>query len=645
MQSQKVLSTNLSTTIELLDEFTREAKKKNKYRNILGELENLLNTFDLERHQDNPDIQKKFKLNFEKNPLFLQELLDTTKMLLSQRWSIKGRTSTEITQNMILEHAEQAHIHTILFTQSMLEMILKKITARIELIDQLLAARPLSILLTDPNIRQFCEEYRSNLVSIKKYYAKTAFKLKPRITPDQKAIITPPTPRVDPPIESTLLPLREAATLPSTHSTDIKISSPQPSMQKYQLANEQERGYFSSRAPMTLLINQLGGRYFPFHQGLDPLSGSVLTEEKISEFSGACYGYVKEWATNLKQSGSSPSTPILSHSTFAHQNKQNIKSIAIKQCALNVNFREVIDTFFKKMNRQNIYGISILQHYHDGHQMGLRYTAPLPPSNKNEIEFFDPNLGIVIFNDESAAKIWLAAYLCDTYGAGRYTLDDFGTQKPNALPTIAPLINTPPFSAEYFFELEKNPAPLLIFTAYDKEHASREQLQLLQYLSALELLPLLNRDQKPEPLQKISSELQRRLASNERFNAFRQEFKLPIDPTKSKCKTDKAYDTASCLHHYELNLLHELALRKLTQIKNNPDIIDAIKTAVNTHESFQAILQSILKNPKCNGAISKKFINIDLDNPQKIKEFNTYLTNIHSEYHETVALIKQFYKR
>lgn len=176
-----------------------------------------------------------------------------------------------------------------------------------------------------------------------------------------------------------------------------------------------------------------GGRYVPFVQNYDPLSYGAPK--------GSCYGYVVQWSNDIKKSKNNFVIPRLNKKVLFAQNKQsrNYFSSWSSSFGRKTNLQSVISNMQHHLVDDTIYELGLDFCNDDiSHALGIR---KLPG---NEIEFFDPNLGIFIFpNDERFAQ-WLANHLCtrhtsDLYHGGSLELNSLGKVGKKNEPSIPKL--------------------------------------------------------------------------------------------------------------------------------------------------------------------------------------------------------------
>jgi hypothetical protein len=228
---------------------------------------------------------------------------------------------------------------------------------------------------------------------------------------------------------------------------------------------KKEETFFSLNTDQTE-IQELGGRYIPFQQSYDPLYGKKNR--------GACAGYTLQWADEIIQNGFVASLPRLDERALKAQNSQFMEHwrhssleglitnfLKSEQYCFSTDFRLVVDKIMAQMKPDHVYNLAVYFFTRTAHSMGIRQ---IPGSET--IEFFDSNLGIVVFDNTVTFKKWLAAHLASYYHlmslGGLVTLYDLGKQPLDARPSIPKIIDADKISttiiARRFLSLKTVPA-------------------------------------------------------------------------------------------------------------------------------------------------------------------------------------------
>ncbi len=207
--------------------------------------------------------------------------------------------------------------------------------------------------------------------------------------------------------------------------------------------NENHRRFYSKTNANAAFIQALGGRYLPFKQSYDPLFGK-------SE--GECFGYVADWVKQIERYGRYKFSPGLTKEIRTFQEHQltyrlnKFRPISFiefffedKVVNYEDTFTAAVDKIVARLDPYRLYELSATFYgIRSGHAMAIRKFP-----NSQAIEFFDSNVGIVVFDEEDAFKRWLSSYLCTYSGylkaGGTFGLQTIGTQKDNATPSIPAL--------------------------------------------------------------------------------------------------------------------------------------------------------------------------------------------------------------
>jgi|GEM_PF-5464631 len=168
------------------------------------------------------------------------------------------------------------------------------------------------------------------------------------------------------------------------------------------------------------LVTELEGAYFPFAQNRDPLRGRQLKDKEIKPSQGFCNGYVKAWGDEIAEKGYASFIPRLNNTVFHHQHHlrfEDWKEMYFSAAAINISsqtdFRLATKKIIKQLKPQYTYKLILDPNSDDKitHATGIRLIPKSKPTDKTLYEFFDPNLGIVMFDDEEKFSTWLAYYL------------------------------------------------------------------------------------------------------------------------------------------------------------------------------------------------------------------------------------------
>lgn len=192
-------------------------------------------------------------------------------------------------------------------------------------------------------------------------------------------------------------------------------------------------------------LSYLGGRYLPFFQTQDPLHGAVFNGEAIVDFEGYCSGYVEVWGNEIQKYGWMASLPRLDVEVFTQQHKKPdlFQFPAWKESFHSyTDFKKLVKRLLNRIDETKLYKLVLDSDIEsdNAHAMGIRYIK-----SENAYELFDPNFGIVVFNDKQNFKTWLAHYLCDNNFSiltdnkvvkGHLSLDVIGNQPSSAKASI-----------------------------------------------------------------------------------------------------------------------------------------------------------------------------------------------------------------
>ena len=166
----------------------------------------------------------------------------------------------------------------------------------------------------------------------------------------------------------------------------------------------------------------MGGRYLDFKQSLDPI------KEKNE---GDCYGYFRSWVEQITSGNTQADFLRPYRETHASQLNQFLikrEEIFKERVSLNFSVFEFpdiestlkIDSMLKKLQDKKIYGLNLKGER--SHRIGLRKIEAT-----QEIECFDPNVGVFTFKTEQAFKIWFRDLL-SRYNYSAIKLYDVGDQ-------------------------------------------------------------------------------------------------------------------------------------------------------------------------------------------------------------------------
>lgn len=196
-------------------------------------------------------------------------------------------------------------------------------------------------------------------------------------------------------------------------------------------------------------LSYLGGRYLPFFQTQDPLHGAVFNGEAIVDFEGYCSGYVEVWGNEIQKYGWMASLPRLDVEVFTQQHKKPdlFQFPAWKESFhSSTDFKKLVKRLLNRIDETKLYKLVLDSDIEsdNAHAMGIRY---IKSENESEstYELFDPNFGIVVFNDKQNFTTWLAHYLCDNNFSiltdnkvvkGHLSLDVIGNQPSSAKASI-----------------------------------------------------------------------------------------------------------------------------------------------------------------------------------------------------------------
>lgn len=373
-----------------------------------------------------------------------------------------GLHKDKITQKALLDEAKQTHIRTLGFTLTTVQKLYDDIREMIGKIKETLKISAFDLAklkidwkkIKEKNAEKEMEvDYLAFLWELQVYF------------------------------EAILEPIKKRTMMVTT------LAKPTPSLE----IKEDEEKFFSSSNALFTLIEALGGRYIPFSQGLDPLAGTLLIDGKPAQFKGHCIGHVKSWAQTIKKLKAHVS-PGSDHDVVTMQASFTWKDIPKEDHKLKysgtTNFQVAVNELFIKINPHNIYWLNVTtdEKLLESHAIGVHCF----PGTK-EVEIFDPNHGIMVFNDHQAAKVFLAIFLCQKYGVetgGEVCLYNLGEKPKEAKPSIPPLRVEGEKLSTVFLKLEEieHTIPLTSTVVQKFSSSSREEKIILQRLAAFELL-------------------------------------------------------------------------------------------------------------------------------------------------------------
>ncbi len=192
--------------------------------------------------------------------------------------------------------------------------------------------------------------------------------------------------------------------------------------------------------PVYKRAHQLNAVYFPSFQGLDPILGSSrdVTEDKIEEWEGTCAGHVKSYGKIVSKKEKYLHLPRMDTTTLQYQNEENFHILSRKiECKNDDSFSTIytkMETLLSRTTSQFIYYFS-LNTFNIGHAMSFRKLS------LGKIEFFDPNYGVFVFNNEKSFLAWtceLLKYYMNSMKEKDYFFYEMeiALQHKNAQPTI-----------------------------------------------------------------------------------------------------------------------------------------------------------------------------------------------------------------
>ncbi|MBV8803349.1 MAG: hypothetical protein JO131_10400, partial [Gammaproteobacteria bacterium] len=194
------------------------------------------------------------------------------------------------------------------------------------------------------------------------------------------------------------------------------------------------------------LCTTLQGSYIPFNQAADPLIGKAHDANTVE---GYCRGHTRIWANKIADHGRFDSLQRVTSATTRLQRDQEITVEHGRSYTQLIDIPECIQDVFGTNIRENVtYGID-LAHAGDinKHIIGFR-KIPLT----GQIEIFDANIGLFIFPDMDAFKIWFSHVFSTIYVSpygGGISLEILGPQKENAKASIPPTIESSSIEFKY----------------------------------------------------------------------------------------------------------------------------------------------------------------------------------------------------
>lgn len=198
-----------------------------------------------------------------------------------------------------------------------------------------------------------------------------------------------------------------------------------------------------------------GGSYLPLFQYLDPLTGKTLKyHDSWADESGHCYGYVKNWATQINTKGRCTVLPKRDTETFSYQLTQYHYSycgywtISNKNDEKNILIYNIVNELCNQMTFEYCYGISIYFEGNDiGHALGVRRIP-----NSDCIEFIDANAVLVTFPNQTAFKFWFVMHMVSSYPTTNVIiLQKLDTQPENATTSLKTKSKTAPLLLGFCF--------------------------------------------------------------------------------------------------------------------------------------------------------------------------------------------------
>lgn len=283
----------------------------------------------------------------------------------------------------------------------------------------------------------------------------------------------------------------------------IKFKDDNRQLDTYTISSIENR--FFSENVFSYTIHLMGGRYYPFSQSLDSLFDVDGT--------GFCYGHVLIWHDLIKQKGHFNALPHVDRNTFAYQKCLQFTNHKIKwtyKVTKHTPSFPIVKDLLRIMRDDRVYMLYTRNSVDDGHAMGIRRIP-----NSTSIEFYDPNYGIVVFDDPFLFENWFRGFIC------KYTiyeeqpasmdicstliLEDYGPQPKNAKPSI-PNITWISTTTEALFEkLEKDARIAIInvssgmekiktrkiISGFDGDQSplKQKELEIFKTLGALDFIP------------------------------------------------------------------------------------------------------------------------------------------------------------
>ena len=201
---------------------------------------------------------------------------------------------------------------------------------------------------------------------------------------------------------------------------------------------EKDYQFFSeSENDVAKLVKELNGHYFPFNQDLDPFNG---------RYEGACHGYVNQWYKDILKNRNTFKLPRLNSKVWFWQETQESPFFkSTKAYGRRADLQNLITFIINKLSPEKIFYLGFIFESNDGgHAMGMRL---LGRNGNDGIELFDPNFGIVMFQNQGAFKNWLAQHLSTHYAklmalGGSVEIYPLGKSK-NTISSISTLSETP----------------------------------------------------------------------------------------------------------------------------------------------------------------------------------------------------------
>lgn len=214
------------------------------------------------------------------------------------------------------------------------------------------------------------------------------------------------------------------------------------------------------------LADNFGATIAPMMQCFDPLQGSNIgVEDRFAKSRGRCYGYIAKSNEKTKKS-KLPQLPVLVLDKKAY--RRHAKRLTPNQHDSNLFFREnfvcsysmllesnlkrIVDDMLKSMRLKETYFLSFSMPG-CGHVVSLRNAKT---DEQNCIEFFDPNFGVFLFQDEPRFKQWLLflfhSYI-DENNCDNITMWRLGRQlTPELQQSSIPPVYPPDFVPKDFFK-------------------------------------------------------------------------------------------------------------------------------------------------------------------------------------------------